>query len=238
MEQKRTYRSWVETKELVKFEIKEGETDLFISAAKDLSSQARVLVKKVRKDIRQYSNLHPEFEKTLVPIAIEKLAPQIIRDMAEAGCQAGVGPMAAVAGAIAEFVGRGLLKFSAQVSVENGGDIFIRSRQDRIVAVYAGSSPLTKKVNLRIKPCQTPLGVCTSSGTVGHSLSFGQADSVTIIAKSAALADAAATKVANIVSTPDDVSKAIEAAKKIKGVRGVLIIIGEHMGVWGKMELV
>jgi ApbE superfamily uncharacterized protein (UPF0280 family) len=157
--------------------------------------------------------------------------------MIEAGRQTGVGPMAAVAGAVAEYVGRELLTFSPEIIVENGGDIFLKILRQRTVGIYAGDSPLTGKIGLEINPRETPLGVCTSSGTVGHSLSFGKADAAVIIAASATLADAAATAIGNRVNRPEDVAGAIQFGKGINGLKGIVIIIGESVGAWGDVKL-
>jgi ApbE superfamily uncharacterized protein (UPF0280 family) len=159
--------------------------------------------------------------------------------MAKAAEKANVGPMAAVAGAFAEFVGLDLLKYSPEVIVENGGDIFLKSTKSRLVGVYAGEdSPLTGRVALKIEPLDTPLGVCTSSGTVGHSLSFGKADAVVVLSHSTALADAAATAIGNIVKAETDVQKALDFARSVKGLVGAAVIINDKMGVWGKINLI
>ena len=146
--------------------------------------------------------------------------------------------MASVAGTNAQYVGTDLLKESASIIVENGGDIFLKTENEASVGVFAGKSPLTYKVALRIRPEDMPLGVCTSSGTVGHSLSLGRADAVCVTSKSASLADAAATFLGNCVKRKDDIKAAIETGAAIEGVLGVLIIIGDKMGVHGKIELV
>lgn len=150
----------------------------------------------------------------------------------------GVGPMAAVAGAIAQFVTRDLLRFSKEVIVENGGDIYLASEKERVVGIYAGSSPLSLRIGMVIEPEKTPLGVCTSSGTVGHSLSFGRADAVSVLSRSGALADAAATAIGNIVKGARDIEKGLARGSEIEGVSGVLIVVGEKMGVWGEVRLV
>jgi ApbE superfamily uncharacterized protein (UPF0280 family) len=159
--------------------------------------------------------------------------------MAEAAAKVNVGPMAAVAGAFAEFVGLDLLKYSPEVIVENGGDIFLKSTKSRLVGVYAGEdSPLTGRVALKIEPLDTPIGVCTSSGTVGHSLSFGKADAVVVLSRSTALADAAATAIGNIVKEETDVQKALDYARSVKGLVGVAVLVNDKMGVWGKINLI
>jgi ApbE superfamily uncharacterized protein (UPF0280 family) len=146
--------------------------------------------------------------------------------------------MAAVAGAMAESVSKDLLKLSKEVIVENGGDIYLATSRERTIGIFAGDSPLSLKIGIVIGPEDSPLGVCTSSGTVGPSLSFGKADAVCILSKSAALADAAATAVGNIVKEKKDIESGLERGKEIEGVLGILIIVGEKMGVWGNVKLV
>jgi ApbE superfamily uncharacterized protein (UPF0280 family) len=145
--------------------------------------------------------------------------------------------MATVAGAMADFVSRDLLMLSKQVIVENGGDIYLASSRERTIGIYAGESPLSLKIGIVISPDETPLGVCTSSGTVGPSLSFGRANAVCILSKSSALADAAATAVGNVVKEKKDVSSGLGRAREIDGVWGTLIIVEEKMGVWGRIKL-
>ena len=87
-------------------------------------------------------------------------------------------------------------------------------------------------------PAEKGLGVCTSSGTVSHSLSFGKADAALIISFDAALADAAATAAGNAVKNKDYIEKGINLAKSIDGVKGVLIIVGDKMGTWGEIKLI
>jgi len=235
----RTYRKWVESDDLVSFEVKEKETDLFILAEKKLENQARESILANRTDIEQHIKKYPNFQSSLEPLDVIGDVPEIVKVMYLAGRSAGVGPMAAVAGAIAEFVGRDLEAFSSQVIIENGGDIFIKTAKPRTLGIFAGEkSPFTGKIAVEIQPSEHGLGVCTSSGTVSHSLSFGRADAVTIISDNTALADAAATATANNVKSVDHVMRGIEFAKSIEGVRGVLIIIGDKLGSWGEVKLV
>jgi ApbE superfamily uncharacterized protein (UPF0280 family) len=235
--QPRTYRHWVEGKDLVPFSVTVKETDLYIRATSNLQRKAQRLVLKYRKQLERYIEQNPDFLTSLKPLPTSKNASRIVLDMIEAGRQANVGPMAAVAGAVAEYVGRELLEFSPEIIVENGGDIFLKINRKRIVGIYAGESPLTGKLGLEINPQDTPLGVCTSSGTVGHSLSFGKADAVVVAAGSATLADAAATAICNKVSKPDDINGAIELGRNIVGLKGIVIIIGSSIGAWGDVKL-
>jgi ApbE superfamily uncharacterized protein (UPF0280 family) len=235
--QPRTYRHWIEGKDLVPFTVTVKETDLYIRATSNLQRKARRLVLKYRRQLEQYIEQNPDFLTSLKPLSVPERAPRIVRDMIEAGRKAGVGPMAAVAGAIAECVGKELLDFSPEIIVENGGDIFLKILSKRVVGIFAGDSPLTGKIGLEINPQDTPLGVCTSSGTVGHSLSFGKADAVVVVAASASLADAAATAIGNRVSRPDDINGAIEFGQSIGGLKGILIIAGKNIGAWGDVKL-
>jgi ApbE superfamily uncharacterized protein (UPF0280 family) len=170
-------------------------------------------------------------------LPIDDGSPQIIKMMLEAAQKAGVGPMASVAGAIAECVGTELLAFSPEVIVENGGDVYLKISKKRLIGVYAGNSPLSGKIGLEINGRDTPLGVCTSSGTVGHSLSYGKADAVIALSRSATLADAAATAIGNLIKEPADIPEGIEVAQNITGLKGVIIIIGSNMGLWGEVTI-
>jgi hypothetical protein len=235
--QPKTYRHWIESKDLIAFNVTEKETDLYIRATSNLQRKAQRLVLKYRQQLERYIEKNPDFQTSLEPITVSKNAPAIVKVMAEAGKKAGVGPMAAVAGVIAESVGKELLGFSPEIIVENGGDIFLKVLKKRAVGIYAGDSPLTGKIGLEIKPRDTPLGICTSSGTVGHSLSRGKADAVVALAASAALADAAATAIGNKVGQVSDIDKALGFGRGIGGLRGVVIIIGGRVGVWGEIKL-
>ena len=120
--------------------------------------------------------------------------------------------------------------------IENGGDIFLQSKKKLTVAIYAGESTLNYKVNIIVKPEETPLGICTSSATVGPSLSFGKANAVCVISKSATLADAAASAIGNRVKSKNDIKTALDYGIKIPGVTGIIIIFGNDMGAMGEVE--
>lgn len=237
-EEERFYRRLHSSKDLVHFNVRFKETDLDIGAERTLTSEALELIKKYREDIENYIKKVPQFLTSLEPIPYREAAPAIIRDMSQGAEKAGVGPMAAVAGAISQYVGQGLLNFSREIIVENGGDIYIKSNKERIIGIYAGKSPLSGKIGLRIKPEDCPMGVCTSSGKVGHSLSFGHADAVMIMSRDTALADAVATATGNRVKSPDDIQDAIDFARDIEGISGVMVIMEDRLGAWGNIELV
>jgi len=236
--EKRSYRDLIDRGGRFFYRVTVKETDLYVHTVPPMENRTRDLVLQYRGYIENYISQFPEFAKSLNPWHIRGPVPNVIRDMAEAGIKAGVGPMAAVAGAVAESVGSDLLKHSREVIVENGGDIFLKTDAPVTLAIYAGKSPLSLKVGLRVNPAEKPLGVCTSSGTVGHSLSLGKADAVCVVSDSCALADAAATAIGNHVKSKSDIQNAIAFGKSIEGISGLVVIISDKMGMWGDIELV
>lgn len=238
MYEERKYREWVKHDDLVAVRAMEDETDLMISGDVDLSDEAMEAISRYREQVKGYISKNSNFQSSLKPIDVKNDAPDIVKEMAKAAKIAGIGPMASVAGAMAEQVGHYLLNYSKQIIVENGGDIFIKTTEERLLGIYAGDSPFTGKLALRIEPDKTPLGVCTSSGTIGHSLSFGKADAAIILSKWTALADAVATATGNIIKTEDDIQKGVDFAREIEGIEGVLVIVDKKIGAWGKIEIV
>jgi ApbE superfamily uncharacterized protein (UPF0280 family) len=236
--EERTYRSSINKGNLTSYNVKIAESDLFISSDTNLTDQALNSLIKHRNSLESYIKNHPEFRPSLLPIPENKLAPPIIRDMISKSKICGVGPMASVAGAVSEFVGYDLLSQTENLIIENGGDIFLKSKNKLTVSVYAGESALSYKINILVIPEETPLGVCTSSATVGPSLSFGKADAICVISKSATLADAAASAIGNRVKSKKDIKTALDYGIKIPGVKGIVIIYGNDMGAIGEVELV
>lgn len=237
MAEPRFYREYMQAADLVTFQVQVKETDLFVAAERNLYREALEAVLKYRNDLENFIQGSSFFKTSLAPFEVSDTAPLIVKEMALAAKKVNVGPMAAVAGAVAEFVGKDLLKYSEEVIVENGGDIFLKTLKPRKIAIYAGDSPLSNRIAIEIKPEQTPLGICTSAGTLGHSLSFGKADAVVVLSKSASLADAAATAIGNRVQEADDIEKGIVFAKGIKGISGVVIIKDDKIGIWGEIKI-
>jgi len=238
LKEKFIYRNFIDPGRLIPFEVWIKESNLLILADKKLSREAEEALIQYRKDVEQYIYRNPLFKTTFKPFPFQEDMPPIVREMVEASEKAGVGPMAAVAGAIAEFVGKKLLNFCHQIIVENGGDIFIQVKKKKRVGIYAGESSLSGKIALEIEGEDTPLGICCSAGTFGHSLSLGEADAVVVLSPSAALADAVATAIGNIVKEGKDIKKGLNFLKKIPEIKGGLIIKGKKMGIWGKIKIV
>lgn len=236
--QPRIHRQDMDAAGLVGFEIVHGETDLHISACRELRSEAAALAAALRADLEGYISTHPVFFESHVPVEVEPDAPEIVRAMAEAARHAGVGPMAAVAGAVAERVARGLAAHSTEVIVENGGDLFIMGTAPRKVLVLAGDSPLSGKIAISLPARVAPIAVCTSFGKVGHSVNLGTLHAVTIVARSGALADAVATAAGNLVHGPEDIESALGKAMSVAGVRGAVIVADDALGALGRIELI
>ena len=239
MYEPRVYRHWIKDGDLVSFNVVIKQTDLYIRARRNLKNKALKSVQKHRTSLEKYIERHPLFLTTLEPYHAEAEAPAIVKEMAKASWVTGIGPMSAVAGAIAEAVGRDLLPFSPEIIVENGGDIFLKIAKERLVGIYAGDkSPFTGEIALEIKPDETPLGICTSSATIGDSLSLGSADAIIALSSSTSLADAAATAIGNIIKDAEDIPKALEKAQNIEELRGIIIIKANKIGVQGKVKIV
>ena len=234
----RTYRRIGGMAHLQAFQVSVQETDLHVQATTDLSQTCREAVIVQRGYLEAFIQQHPGFLTSLVPWPAGTPAPRLVAEMIAAGARVGVGPMAAVAGALAEHVGRALLTFCDEVIVENGGDVFLAVNQAVTMGVQAGTSPLSGKVALRLDAAGMPLAACTSSGTIGHSHSCGRADAVCVVARQGALADAAATAVANRIARPGDLAAAMDFARAIDGLIGVLAICADRMGAWGDVEVV
>lgn len=232
------------------------ETDLWIgvdpgSYAPAMEDFAASRVRSLRLELEAYIALRPEFLRSLVPLAHDAAAPPIAADMIAASAAAGVGPMAAVAGAVAAIVGEGLAdEFGCrELVVENGGDLWLLFEEAMDISVFAGASPLSERVGLSIPPSYSPLGLCTSSGTVGPSLSLGRADAAMVAARDsagardtagirgAALADAWATAVGNAVAGPEDIEAAVGLCEGREGIVSILVVAGERMGIRGPLPL-
>lgn len=224
------------------FSVAVKETDLWVAVGEQpvdegIPQELEQFVWRQRQLLEDYIAKDPFFRETLNPYLVSPEAPALAREMARAGNIAGVGPMAAVAGAFAQYAGMWLLGKYSQVIVENGGDLFISCPQAVKVGVFAGSSPFSGKLAVRVEPGQGPRGLCTSSGTVGPSWSCGRADAAVILAQDALLADAVATATGNLIQSAEDLQRAVDFAKKLPGVEGVLIIVGDKMTAWGEIQL-
>ncbi len=234
----RFYRDWVGRDDCDRFEVTIGESDLLIRCDHGLRDLAHTALSEARREIEDHIARDPGFATALKPFTTDSTAGSLIWEMTDAAEVWKVGPMAAVAGVVAEAVARRLLSASSSVSVENGGDVYIKAPGSVTFLLYAGEdSPFSDSIAFEVDASEG-IGVCTSSGRVGPSLSFGQADAVVAIADRAALADAAATALANRIRIPDDIAPLMESAEATVGLKGLLACCGDRLGVWGGVTLV
>jgi hypothetical protein len=236
--EERFYRAWAAGQALVPFTVSVAESDLQVFADRALPVEAEHAIRCVRRDIELYASAHHDFLPSLKPVDPWPTAPDPVLRMCKASADYGIGPMAAVAGVVAEHVGRSLLSHTRRVIVENGGDIFFELDRPPVLGLYAGpASPFTGHV--RFRPGTMRSGaVCTSSGTVGHSLSFGRADAVVTVASSAAIADAAATAIGNTIRSAQDIQRAIDLEAERGLLEGLIIALDDQLGAWGTVEFV
>jgi ApbE superfamily uncharacterized protein (UPF0280 family) len=189
-----------------------------------------------RHALEDYIRIHPQFQASLRPVDLLPQAPEVAHLMADAARCAGVGPMAAVAGAMAQLAARAALENGVQEAiVENGGDIYIVARQPVTLGIFSGTAQLADRLAFLIQPEETPLGICSSSSRMGRSMSLGDCDLATVVARDAALADAAATKAANSVKTVEDIDRALNKIMAIPGVQGVLLVKNDRVGLMGRL---
>ncbi|MBW2984723.1 UPF0280 family protein [Candidatus Woesearchaeota archaeon] len=193
-----------------------------------------------RKSLEEYIKNNPKFLSALKPISIKNNSEKIIKLMAEGAEIAGVGPMAAVAGTISEFAVKKIVKEGAKVAlVENGGDIFAITNKKLSIGLFAGQTAIKDKLAFQLKPKDTPIAICSSSSKLGHSLSYGDCDLVTVFSKNSAIADAVATAACNKVKKESDIEKVLEWAANLKGVKGLIIVKNKKIGINGDVpELV
>ncbi len=223
MSQKRTYRT---------FTYREA---VFRICCEKFDAVTAEIVRQ-RLILEDYIARHPDFRRSLEPLELLAGAPEVAQDMARAAKLVGVGPMAAVAGAMAQRACQAAIEAGArEVIVDNGGDIFLCAVEPVIIGLKTGTADLGDRLAFSLKPDDTPISICSSSGKMGHSFSFGECDLATIVAKDAALADAAATQAANLVKTVDDIDAALEKISAIEGVDGVMIVKDSRVGLAGKL---
>jgi hypothetical protein len=233
----RTYRTSHDP-DLLSFQLVIDETDLWIAAREDLSLVMAEHVRLLRGQIKTYATIHPEFLTSLTPLDAAPRAPEIIGRMCDAGRVANVGPMAAVAGTIAQMLAERFVSVSPDLLVENGGDTYLCSTKDRHIGLLAIPDQ-DMRLCVPVLAGEFPCSFCASSARIGHSLSFGNADLVVTRSRDAALADAWATALANLLKNATCMDTVLDQARAWErmGLDGVFAQCEGKIGVWGKMEL-
>lgn len=242
--EQRSYRNQFNTSRFTGFELKYRETDLWIgvdpvSFKPEIKEAALKKIQSLREKLDSYIQSEPFFKKSLKPFQPAENAPEEAFEMAQAAQKAGIGPMSTVAGLFARETGIEIIQnFSVEeLVIENGGDIFALLKKNLVLSVFAGDSPLSQKIGFEITPQTSPLGICTSSGTVGPSLSYGKTDAVVAVSQNVLVADAFATAFGNKVKSPNDVEKVINQAGNFPEILALLIICEDKIGIWGEYEI-
>jgi len=230
-------KSYPQENGLITCQFRIGESNIMISSDKPIKTVAKKILTKIRSDIKNYIKIHPEFSESFNPVKIKRSVPNIIKKMGKAAQSANVGPMAAIAGAIAEELGNNLSATTSELIIENGGDIFINVKRQIIIGIWSQNKKINNNLGILLNKKRGRCAICTSSGTLGHSFSYGKADAATVIAKNAALADAWATRLGNEIKTPKDIKRAIALLKDIRGIIGALVIHKKSIALWGDIEL-
>ncbi len=237
MYEQRLYRRESFIRGLLSYEVKYETTDLLVLSKTDHSDEIMREIRRLRKEIMDYSIKSKNFLTSLIPVEVGQDAPYIVKRMAEAAFAAGVGPMAAVAGGISEILGKVVMKEEERFVLENGGDIYAKLDNEIILKIFAGLSSPFKDIKIRVMK-EGAFGICTSSGRIGPSLSFGDADAACVLAEDAFLADACATAAANMIKEAEDIGKALDYIRSIKGLMGGIMIRDDKIGFWGEIEIV
>ena len=236
----RSYRSRFSDDERRWFCVKFLESDLWIgvdrgSYSASMEADTYAMLVDLRRSMDAYLMMDPQYKAALTPYDAGLEAPDILKEMSRISHKTGIGPMSAVAGAVAKKVAEFLN--AKEVIVENGGDIYAQAASDMDISVFAGQSPLSEKIGLHIPAADFPLGICTSSGTVGPSLSLGRADAVMIVCKDVLLADSYATAMANRIKTVNDLQPVIDRISNIPDILGAIAVKDDRMAITGRFEL-
>jgi ApbE superfamily uncharacterized protein (UPF0280 family) len=215
------------------------ETHATVIAGESYIDLAGRTIAAVREDIETYITGQPRFLSALEPLPIDMGAPRVVRRMAAAAALAGIGPMAAVSGAIAQETVETLVEAGAShVVVDNGGDVVLRIDRPVTIGIFTGPAEI-RDLALRFEPRPGIFSICTSSGSVGHSLSLGRADAATVIADNGCLADAMATALGNRVRERSE--EAIDRAIRdswLEGIEGMLVVAGSRLGLGGTLPTI
>lgn len=217
------------------FELKES-CGTIIADKEEAIDIAVASLKRNRLGLETFAKSNQKFLFSLKPVKTPD-EPLVAKLMAEAAEKADVGPMAAVAGVLADLAVKDMLDEGCKVAVvEDGGEVSAVSNVSIDVALAAGDEPLSRRFGFRL--AEFPSGIATSSGRFSHALSFGDAEAATVFCGNAGLADAAATAVGNVVkgeNTHEAIQRGIDRAQSIQGVNGVLILYKGFVGTAGKI---
>ncbi|WP_320129045.1 UPF0280 family protein [uncultured Sphaerochaeta sp.] len=243
MYESRTYRQKMGSSRFNSLSLSIGESDLWIGYQPSLVDtdsmvhEAARYVRKLRNEILDYPD--KTFLSRYTPLENSEPTTALIEAMLKASCCSKTGPMASVAGAIAQALGIYLKEkfLLTEIVIENGGDLYIDVLQELSVKLIAPGNPLSGKLSLVVDVLHSPLGICTSSGKIGHSHSFGKADAVMVACHEASLADAYATAFCNRVQTKLDVQRICNEMNTHADIISAVVLLDDKLALCGELEV-
>ena len=231
------YRNKITAEGRYSFRLDYKYSSLLIICDLDIGSELEGSVRCFYADIEKVIARQPDFEKSLVPVKVMDHYPPVVKDMCRAGEIFNVGPMASIAGAVCDHLAGNIAEKCSFLMIENGGDVYIKSSSPLKVGIFTKNSYFEDRITLLIEAGQTPCGMCSSSGSFGHSLSLGKSDLVTVLCRTAILADTAATAIANTINCEEDIDTAITRFKEYSEIKGLIAIKNKRIGLWGQLQL-
>lgn len=244
MYEPRLYRENMNTNRFDAVTVSVKETDLWVGCSEIEQKELFRIdllrrLPEIRQEIEDFIENNPEFGSAHQPIEPVLCSSKTVRSMLKASHKAKVGPMAAVAGAISQRVGRYIRdKYHPdETVVENGGDIYLKVKNDIVISPYIGKPGNNEQIKVLI-PGGTECGICTSSGTIGHSYSYGNSDAVTVISSEPATADAYATGIANKIKSKDDINRVAKEYQAVGDIDALCIVVEDTIAYQGKYELI
>ncbi|MCJ7666095.1 MAG: UPF0280 family protein [Actinobacteria bacterium] len=231
------YRSKISVEGRFSFRLDYKYSGLLIMCDRDIGNELEGLVRGFYADIEKVIAGRPGFKNSLVPIEVMDHYPPVVKDMCHAGEVFNVGPMASIAGAVCDHLAENIAGKCSFLMIENGGDVYIKSSSPLEVGIFTKNNYFKDMITLLIEAGLTPCGICSSSGSFGHSLSLGKSDLVTVLSGTAILADAAATAVANTINREEDIDAAITRFRKYSEIKGLIAIKNKRIGLWGQLQL-
>ena len=227
--------------DVMKCHFEVGETAVTVISEEEYVAAAEHAIFEARERILRKISEDPFFLTTYDPYPVSDDDDELIKRMCQASELAGVGPMAGVAGAVAVFAVERMVEEGADYAiVENGGDIAMKIDRDITVGVFQDDEKF-RDLAFRIPKRDGIFGICSSSGKIGPSVSFGSSGISTVFSDDVILADACATALGNMIRDGDgkEMSKALETIGRIEGVDGCAAISNGLYAVFGKVpELV
>lgn len=212
------------------FEFRETITTILADSPEFVQEAKKGLIE-AREELEDYIFQDPFFQTTYEPLSVSNNAPLVVKRMSEASIEANVGPMASVAATIAWSGIEKMQEAGAEFGlIDNGGDIVLFSNRNVNVGIYAGNAESSGKYAFVIPPQKEILSVCTSSATVGASVSFGSADAVVCFSRNPSKADAWATSLCNVIN-PEN----FESVNVSQSIFGIYAVIGNWIGKRGSL---